>query len=167
MSDYSVSQNGIDLPSRTSDPSTLVEGLMWHRSDLKEIHVYLNGAVTAYSVRSDNFVKVEYVEFTGDGTTSPGMEAQFSGYVEAVWIRRKATADLAFPYDFYTDRAMQDNNANGLSARITDTGTHQYKDVRVSFKSGDDTVVIVDDDGIDVHPNKSGTNYEAMALIRV
>lgn len=50
MSNYNVTDNGIDFPSRTSDPSTLVEGTMWHRSDLNEFHGYLNG-----SVQSINF----------------------------------------------------------------------------------------------------------------
>ncbi len=45
MSDYNVSSDGINFPSRTSDPSTLVEGLMWHRSDLNKFHAYLNGTI--------------------------------------------------------------------------------------------------------------------------
>ena len=45
MADYQVTPDGLNLPSRTSDPETLIEGLLWHRSDKKTIDYFVNGEI--------------------------------------------------------------------------------------------------------------------------
>jgi len=48
--DFEVTSDWINLPTTTSNPSTLVEGTIWHRSDLNEIHSYLNGVVEVINI---------------------------------------------------------------------------------------------------------------------
>jgi len=45
MPDYQVNDNGIDFPSRTTDPSSPGEGTMWHRSDINKFRYHLNGVI--------------------------------------------------------------------------------------------------------------------------
>ena len=46
MADYFVTEEGINLPSRTSDPASPAEGTMWHRSDTNDIRFHVNSTVT-------------------------------------------------------------------------------------------------------------------------
>lgn len=43
--DYKVTDEGIDLPTRTSDPENPTEGSIWHRVDLGEIHGFVGGVI--------------------------------------------------------------------------------------------------------------------------
>ena len=45
MGEYRVTDDGLNLPTRTSDPESLEEGLIWHRSDKKTIDFFVNGEI--------------------------------------------------------------------------------------------------------------------------
>jgi len=44
--DFFVTEEGINLPSRTTDPVSPAEGTMWHRSDTNDIRFHVNSTVT-------------------------------------------------------------------------------------------------------------------------
>ncbi len=54
MADYQVTEDGINLPSRTSDPDNLTEGLIWHRSDKKTIDFFVGGEIRSLPDSTQN-----------------------------------------------------------------------------------------------------------------
>lgn len=58
MADYFVTEEGINIPSRASDPGSPAEGTIWHRSDTNEIRFFVDGGTTILGASSvpDNSV---------------------------------------------------------------------------------------------------------------
>lgn len=160
MADYEVSQDiGINLPTRTSDPSSPVEGTIWHRSDLNEIHYYLDGVfgVAAGGVAS----RIKTGTYTGDGTVSLAITGiGFQPKYLKIW--EQEVVDNSTVYTFETSDVIIDDIAGGASIRKSDTDTFRHKDNRI--KSLDADGFTVSDDSIDAHPNKNTRVYNYLAI---
>ena len=66
MADYTVTDDGINLPTRTSDPDTLIERLIWHRSDKKTIDFFVNGEIRSLPETTQNVIDNILLQLTAE-----------------------------------------------------------------------------------------------------
>ena len=66
MADYNGTDDGINLPTRTSDPDTLIERLIWHRSDKKTIDFFVNGEIRSLPETTQNVIDNILLQLTAE-----------------------------------------------------------------------------------------------------
>lgn len=56
MGEYRVTDDGLNLPTRTSDPESLEEGLIWHRSDKETIDFFVGGVIRSIPETTESVI---------------------------------------------------------------------------------------------------------------
>lgn len=119
MADYFVTEEGINIPTRTADPVSPAEGTLWHRSDTNDIRFHVNSTVTIIPLVIGDMAIATF-DPTGVNGDAFAMDSMVEGVNTKVLTAAERTKLTGIETDAKDDQDADevpyDNTSSGLTA---------------------------------------------------